>query len=114
MNKILILLILLTSCNISTPKEGQKIGRIVKLADEGLFYKTCEGELIRGGLIDGSGSMGTSFHFVIENERLKNMAYDALYGQYEVIITYRSELFSSLTRSQCSEPHFVIDIIRND
>ena len=55
----------LVGCNINTPSSGQKIGRIVKLVDEGLLYKTTEGELIRGGLVDGSGSMGTSFHFTI-------------------------------------------------
>ena len=63
--KYLIPLLFLTSCTVNKPSEGSKIGRIVKLSKYGLFSKTWEGELIRGGLTDGSGVNGTSFHFTI-------------------------------------------------
>jgi hypothetical protein len=99
-----------TSCNINTPSHGEKIGRIVKLADEGLVNKTCEGELIRGGLIDGSGSMGSSFHFVIEDERIKMIAKQAMMNQQEIIMTYKVELISAAWRSEDNHPHFVTDI----
>jgi len=100
----------LVSCAINTPSKGQKIGRIVKLADEGMFYKTTEGELIRGGLVDGSGSMGTSFRFTIEDRKLTEIANEAFESQQEVILFYECEFISSITRSESLEPHFVKDI----
>ncbi len=108
--KFMALALLVTSCTFSTPAKGSKIGRIVKISEEGVFYKTVEGELIRGGLLDGNGSMGSSFKFTIEDDSLKDIAYDAFSNQKEVIITYESELISSLFRSQCGSPHFVKDI----
>src|ERR1700751_5613989 len=108
MKKLFLLsLLLLTGCSISNPSEGQKIGRIVKLADEGIIFKSCEDELIRGGLIDGSGSMGLSFSFTIESPRLKVLAKEAFENQYEVVLSYRCELISSWTRSENENPHFV-------
>ena len=46
---------------------GEKIGSIVKLAQEGVWCKTWEGEIIRGGLSNGSGVNGQSFRFTIED-----------------------------------------------
>lgn len=110
----IITFISLSSCTTSTPCSGQKIGRIVKIADEGVFRTTCEGELIRGGLVDGSGSMGTSFKFTIEDVRLRDIAYHAFENQQEVILSYECELFSFILRSQSCTPHFVkkIEIVR--
>ena len=103
-----------TSCNMQTPQTGQKVGRIVKIAEEGLFFKTCEGELIRGGLVDGSGSLGGSFHFTIEDEYLKKLAMQAFEEQSEIIMRYRVDLVTSITRSECRNSYFVtnIEIIR--
>jgi len=106
----LLLCLCLVGCTINTPKEGQKIGRIVKLADEGLLYKTCEGELIRGGLMDGSGSLGSSFHFTIEDPRVRQVALMAFQDQAEVIINYRTDFITSIVRSENGEPHFVTSI----
>lgn len=107
-------MVAMTSCTINTPKKGQKIGRIVKIADEGLLHSTCEGELIRGGIVDGSGSMGTSFKFTIEGYKLRDLAYQAFEKQQEVIITYECEFMSGVWRSECGHPHFVkqIEIVR--
>jgi len=111
---MLLMSLCLTSCNISNPSNGHKIGRIVKLADEGVWCKTCEGELIRGGLVDGSGSMGSSFKFTIESRALREIALQAFETQAEVILTYEVELCSACWRSECSTPHFVkaIEIVR--
>lgn len=114
MRKLLCLmtvLCLLTSCNSTNPSNGQKIGSIVKLAHEGLFYKTWEGELIRGGMNDGSGSFGNIFHFVIENQNLVNKALFAMENNKEIILIYHCEAFSSLARSERDGPNFVDDII---
>jgi len=97
----------MTCCHTSTPSQGKKIGHIVKLAKEGVFFKTWEGELIRGGLTDGSGSFGTSFHFVIESDSLAESALNAMENNEEVILYYHCEMISSLSRSEKESPHFV-------
>ncbi len=117
MRKILLALslaLIFSSCGTNIPQYGQKIGRIVNLSDAGLFWTTLEGELIRGGLVDGTGSMGASFRFTIEDQNLKAIAYKAFSSQSEVKITYQSELITGLWRSSCYHPHFVknIEIIR--
>lgn len=74
--------------------KGEKIGTIVKLAKEGLIIGTWEAELIRGGINNGSGSFGTTFHFTIENSALVEIASKALNQQQEVIIKYHKELIT--------------------
>ncbi len=109
----LICAVLISSCSISNPSEGKKIGRIVKLADEGLICKTCEGELLRGGLIDGSGSMGNSFLFTLEDNMLRSLANQALEDQSEVIVYYRTKLFTWPTESETpGNAHLVYRIDR--
>jgi hypothetical protein len=105
---ILALALVLSGCTICTnPGHGKKIGRIVKLERVGLLSKTWEGELIRGGFVDGSGSMGSVFHFTIEDEDLSKKALACVDDQSEVILHYRIELFSSLFRSEDLNPRFV-------
>lgn len=103
---------LLVGCAINSPQDGQKIGRIVKLSKSGFVYTTLEGELIRGGFSDGSGSMGGSFHFTIEYTRLKEIAYDALEKQYEVIIFYECPGICSFFRSEHGRSNFVTKIVK--
>ena len=67
---------MLCSCTFRTdPGEGSKIGRIVKVSHQGMFFKTWEATLVRGGLNDGSGVIGRAFEFTIEEVQL---IYDAL------------------------------------
>jgi hypothetical protein len=107
----IILLFSLSGCYIHTdPGTGKKIGRIVRFSKQGMLYKTWEGELIRGGITDGSGTLGGSFHFTIEDERLANKALDAFENQFEVIIDYRREFVSSWSRSEGSDAYFVDNI----
>ena len=44
---------------------GEKRGVVVKVAKEGMFWGTYQGELIRGGLSDATGANGRSFNFNI-------------------------------------------------
>jgi hypothetical protein len=114
MKKLIFILLMCTSCTINTsPGEGTKVGRIVKLEKVGLLSKTWEGELIRGGLSDGSGSMGGTFYFTIEDDDNVARALNALYNQTEVSLFYKSELFSSFFRSEKTQPHFVVCIQEN-
>ena len=110
---LFITLLCLTGCYIHTdPGEGKKIGRIVKFSKQGMLCKTWEGELIRGGLNDGSGSFGSSFHFTVEDSHMASIALDAFENQYEVIIDYRREFISSITRSESSNAYFVENITK--
>ena len=58
-----------------------------------------------------AGTLGGSFHFTIENDELADEALKYLENQAEVILQYRAELVSSITRSQESSPNFVIKIV---
>lgn len=108
-----ILMTSLSGCYINTdPGKGKKIGRIVKFSKQGMIYKTWEGELIRGGLNDGTGSFGTSFHFTVEDSNMAEQAIYAFENQYEVIIDYRKEFIHSITRSEGSDAYFVEKITR--
>lgn len=81
--------------------KGEKVGVVVKCAHEGIIFKTYECELIRGGMTDGSGSFGKSFHFTVENKADMPILEEALNNQKEVKITYHAELFTFIrTESQ--------------
>ena len=45
--------------------KGQKSGIIVKVAKEGKFWGTYEGEMVLGGLDNASGVSGRAFHFTL-------------------------------------------------
>src|SRR5882724_7912683 len=66
---------------------GTKIGQIVKLSKQGWSRKTWEGQLIRGGMSDGSGSFGTTpFDFTVENEEMSKVVDKYMRDQVEVVI----------------------------
>lgn len=91
----------LAACGVNTaPGDGSKVGQIVKLAKLGMFAKTYEAEIIRGGFQNGSGANGQAFDFTIETEELAKQVKDAMDAQTEVIITYRSEGLWSACRSE--------------
>lgn len=99
MNKKLLLpFLILSSCLLVgcwTVKSGQKSGIIVKVAKEGKYWGTYEGELIRGGLEDASGATGREFHFTIGQfkSELVDKAELAMQNNSHVIITYHCEEF---------------------
>ena len=105
-------LLSLTGCSLNpSPGDGSKIGQIVKVTKIGIFSKTWEAELIRGGMVGGSGSFGmTPFDFTIESEQQAKEVQDFMDKQTEVIITYRSEGFYSLFRTE-SGGHFLETIV---
>ena len=95
--------------------KGDKVGIIVKCANEGVLVKTYECELIRGGMQDGSGSFGKSFHFTAENKSDLPMLEDALNNQREVHITYHQEWWTFPWRSETENNMFLdsIQIVPN-
>jgi len=90
----------LTECN-RTPGTGQKVGQIVKVSKEGFLFKTYEAQLIRGGLTDGSGTVGTvPFDFTIRDKNLVKKAEQYMESQMEVIIVYKVSYLYLITNSE--------------
>lgn len=78
-----------------TTKEGQKTGTIVKVSKEGFWWGTYEGELIRGGFDEGTGSIGKSFHFSLGQFKNSNVVFalDLMNKNKPVSIAYHCESF---------------------
>ncbi len=109
MKKIILLLcILISGCKVTS--EGEKIGVIVKCANEGIIFTTYECEIIRGGLNSASGAMGKSFDFTVENKTLIPMFEKALNDQKQVKIKYHKELITSFGRTETSNNSFADNI----
>ena len=87
---------------------GEKIGSITRLQRTGVFCKTWEGEIIRGGLNSGSGVVGSAFHFTVEDDALAQQVQKAMEAQQEVKISYKQEGFT-LCRSD-SHNYFLTKI----
>lgn len=103
--------IILTGCWETS--NGEKIGTIVKFAKEGMFIKTWEGELIRGGLNNGGGSFGKSFHFTVEDKSMVDEITYALETQKTLKVKYHQE-FATLWRTETSDNTFLnsIEVIK--
>lgn len=90
-------------------QDGEKVGTIVKFAKQGVIIGTWEGELIRGGMNDGSGAFGKSFHFTVENDVLVGNVKDYMENQKVVKIKYHKEGIVFPWRSE-SDGYFLDDI----
>lgn len=105
MKKVFIfgLCFLLSACKVTS--QGEKVGIIVKCAHEGFFISTYECEIIKGGMSLASGTLGTSFHFTVEDESLIPQFEKALNEQKEVKLTYHQE-WITLLRTETSDNSF--------
>lgn len=97
---ILCLSLSLAACWIT--KSGQKSGIIVKIAKEGKYWGTYEGELIKGGLENASGVSGKSFLFTLGqfNSELVKKARTAMQNNDHVILDYHCEEFVAPWRGE--------------
>lgn len=86
---------------------GEKIGVITKIAKQGFFCPTWEAEIIRGGFSGGSGVNGASFHFTVNSDAEAKLITEAMEGQKEVKIHYRSEVF---TFCRTESGHFMTEL----
>jgi hypothetical protein len=91
-----------TACGINeSPGTGEKVGQVVKLSKVGIICKTWEGQLIRGGMTDGSGTIGTQpFNFTIETDELAQKVTNFMRTQQEVRVTYSQEGVYALCRTE--------------
>ena len=80
--------------------KGSKIGQVVKVNESsGLFCKTVEVEIIRGGFNSGSGAQGGSLHFTIENNKNDlELVKKAMLDGSEIEVNFREE-FATFCRS---------------
>src|SRR5689334_19180110 len=87
------MMLLLTGC--WTTERGQKSGIIVKVAKEGRYWGTYEGELIRGGLDNATGATGREFHFTLGQFKsdLVTTAQYAMEHNKHVVLSYHCEEF---------------------
>lgn len=94
-----------------TTQSGQKSGIIVKVAKEGRYWGTYEGELIRGGLDNASGATGREFHFTLGQfkSELVEQAINAMENNKHVVIIYHCEEYVAPWRG---ETHCFVDSIK--
>jgi len=67
---------------------AKKIGRLVRVAQTGMFCQTAEATIIRGGFTDGDGTNGTAFDFSVPDASQVVMLERLMSAQVEVEITY--------------------------
>lgn len=92
--------------------EGEKVGTVIKVAKQGVVCNTWEGELIRGGMSNGSGGFSTTpLHFTINDNGLLQKTKEALDGQYEVKVRY-VEYFGPMSCASDSSAYFLTSIER--
>jgi hypothetical protein len=90
-----------------TTATGQKVGTVVKFAQEGAISMTWEGELIRGGLSAGTGAQGRAFDFTVEDPALIEVIRNAMVHNKEIEISYHREAFAAPWRTETKENYFV-------
>ena len=111
---LMVLAVLLAGC--IDKGHGEKVGSVVKLGYDGSMFgwcKTWEGQIMRGGMANGSGVQGASFDFTVEenNPALLEKVKHYMATQQEVKITYRMESFALC---QSTTNHFLVDIVPMD
>lgn len=111
MRKLFVILMPLFLMGCWTLEEGEKIGQIISVYKSGFFVKTWELVLIRGGLEDGSGSIGNKFQCTIEDKHLVSKAKDIMKSKKNARIKFHGE-FITFARSD-SDGYFLDEIEEN-
>jgi len=92
---------ILTGCGVNTnPGTGTRTGQIIMLRKEGIFCKTWEAEIIKGGMSGGSGSFGVQpFYFTLQTDDQAKQFQGYMDKQTEVEIQYHTKGIYSCFRS---------------
>ncbi len=102
---VLLPLLLLAGC--WDTGSGEKVGVVTRVvADSGVFCKTMEVEIMRGGLNSGTGVVGSAFHVTVTNQKDFEFLSKAMETQQEVKVKYRKE-FATWCRSDSPENAFL-------
>ena len=67
---------------------GERIGEVISLHKVGRVHKTWEGELIKGGMVNGSGSFGKPFDFTVSNPSLIKPLLNSMMNGQPIILFY--------------------------
>lgn len=107
----LVFIVPVSGCGVNPSNgNGEKIGQVIKVSKQGWISKTWEAQLIRGGMVGGSGSFGVvPFDFTIESEVMAQKVTEYMENQTEVLIKYSIEGVYSAFRTE-SGGHFLISI----
>ena len=101
---------LMTGCGVNTNNgDGSRTGQFVALHKKGLFVKTWEAELIKGGMSGGSGSFGVAPFWVTVPENMAAQVQSNLDNSTEVEIKYHTAGIYSLFSSD-SDGDFLLTI----
>lgn len=84
---------MMVGCGVNSPSTGTRNGQIVMLKKEGIFCKTWECEILKGGMNGGSGAFGQPFYFTVQSEGDAKTLQSAMDSQQEIIIHYHSAGF---------------------
>jgi hypothetical protein len=99
----------LSSCFNMRNGDGTRIGQFVALTKKGIFCKTWEAEIIKGGLSGGSGGFGVGpFWLTIPDDKAEEVQ-GYLDSQKEVKIKYHTAGFYSPLSSD-SRGNFLISV----
>ena len=113
MKKLLLIITatsILCGCGVNPNNgDGTRTGQFVALHKKGLFCKTWEAELIKGGMAGGSGSFGVAPFWVTVPEEMAAQVQNNLDTQAEVEIKYHSAGIYSLFSSD-SGGDFLIEV----
>ena len=110
---LLILAILPLSGCTKLTGSGEKVGSVIKVAHEGLFFKTDEVEIVRGGMSNGSGGFSTTpLKGTVNDDALLAQLKDALNNQYEVKVQYRDYFYTPL--SSDSDSRYIVAVQKLD
>lgn len=72
---------------------GDHVGQVIKMNKQGMFCKTWEVEIIKGGLTSGSGASGGRFDFTVPEGRtdIIDVLKQAMNTGEEVLVHYSME-----------------------
>jgi hypothetical protein len=77
---------------------GEKVGSVIKVSQEGVLNTTNEVEIVRGGMNGGSGSFSTTpLNGTVTDDAVYAQLKDALNGQYEVKVQYRDYFWTPIS-----------------
>lgn len=103
---ILPICVLLNGC--WETENGDINGQIIALTSSGMFVKTLECKIIRGGMDDGSGGFASSMWLTVENKNLLPKIKKFMNEKKFINIQYHKE-FATFCRSD-SDNFFINDI----
>jgi len=92
---------------------GEKVGTVIKIAKEGIIFKTWEAEIIRGGMNNVSGGFSTKpFFFTITDKEMLHNVQQSFDSGKEIKIHYKRRFYIFNWNSECNggECNFLIGI----